>query len=138
MYFTQFYKFKLYKKIPYLGYYYILFNISLQKLNKIYYTCISYSYMNVYEIIFTLSTLWVGPFWFAMLLQQHAEKTKKLLSKPLFFLGPIILWFLVMIISKDGMTNFADSFSNGGGFLNGLINTKELTSSLKMIMEKLR
>ena len=78
--------------------------------------------MNVYEIIFILSTLWVGPFWFAMLLQPHAEKTKKLLSKPLFFLGPIILWFLVMIISRDSMTNFTDSFSNGGGFLNGLIN----------------
>ena len=78
--------------------------------------------MNVYEVIFILSTLWVGPFWFAMLLQPNAEKTKKLLSKPLFFLGPIILWFLVMIISKDSMTNFADSFSNGEGFLNGLIN----------------
>ena len=27
-----------------------------------------------------------------------------------------------MIISKDSMINFADSFSNGDGFLNGLIN----------------
>ena len=77
--------------------------------------------MNSYEVIFILSTIWVGPFWFAMLLQPKAEKTKKLLSKPLFFLGPIILWFLIMIISKDSMTNFADSFSNNEGFLIGLI-----------------
>ncbi len=87
-----------------------------------YYIYIRYPYMNIYEVIFLLSTLWIGPFWFAMLLQPYAEKTKKLLSKPLFFLGPIILWFLVMIISKDSMTNFADSFSNGEGFLKGLIN----------------
>ena len=77
--------------------------------------------MNSYEVIFILSTIWVGPFWFAMLLQPKTEKTKKLLSKPLFFLGPIILWFLIMIISKDSMTNFADSFSNNEGFLIGLI-----------------
>lgn len=78
--------------------------------------------MNVYEIIFILSTFWVGPFWFAMLLQPNAEKTKKLLSKPLFFLGPIILWFIVMIISPDGLSKFGESFSNDRGFLNGLIN----------------
>ena len=78
--------------------------------------------MNVYEIIFILSTFWVGPFWFAMLLQPNAEKTKKLLSKSLFFLGPIILWFIVMIISPDGLSKFGESFSNDRGFLNGLIN----------------
>ena len=54
--------------------------------------------MNIYEIIFILSTFWVGPFWFAMLLQPKSDKTKKLLAKPLFFFGPIVLWFIVMII----------------------------------------
>ena len=79
--------------------------------------------MNVYEIIFILSTFWVGPFWFAMLLQPNAEKTKKLLSKPLFFLGPIILWFIVMTISPDGLSKFGESFSNDQGFLIGLIDS---------------
>ena len=79
--------------------------------------------MNVYEIIFILSTFWVGPFWFAMLLQPNAEKTKKLLSKPLFFLGPIILWFIVMTISPDGLSKFGESFSNEQGFLIGLIDS---------------
>ena len=78
--------------------------------------------MYIYEIIFILSTLWVGPFWFAMLLQPKAEKTKKLLSKPMFFLGPIVLWFVIMIISTDGLSRFGESFSNDQGFLNGLIN----------------
>ena len=82
-----------------------------------------YLNMSVYEIIFILSTFWIGPFWFAMLLQPHAEKTKKLLSKPLFFLGPIILWFIVMIISPDGLSKFGESFSNEQGFLIGLIDS---------------
>ena len=79
--------------------------------------------MDIYTIAFILSTFWVGPFWFAMLLQPNAEKTKKLLSKPLFFLGPIILWFIVMTISPDGLSKFGESFSNDQGFLIGLIDS---------------
>ena len=79
--------------------------------------------MNIYEIIFMLSTFWVGPFWFAMLLQPKSDKTKKLLAKPLFFFGPIVLWFIVMIISPDGLSKFGESFSNDQGFLTGLIDS---------------
>ena len=79
--------------------------------------------MNIYEIIFILSTFWVGPFWFAMLLQPKTDKTKKLLAKPLFFFGPIVLWFIVMIISPDGLSKFGESFSHDQGFLIGLIDS---------------
>ena len=79
--------------------------------------------MNIYEIIFILSTFWVGPFWFAMLLQPKSDKTKKLLAKPLFFFGPIVLWFIVMIISPDGLSKFGESFSHDQGFLIGLIDS---------------
>ena len=86
--------------------------------------------MYIYEFIFILSTLWVGPFWFAMLLHPKAEKTKKLLSNPLFFLGPIVLWFIIMIISPDGLSKFGESFSNDQGFLNGLINALSSESGI--------
>lgn len=79
--------------------------------------------MNIYEIILILSTFWVGPFWFAMLLQPKSDKTKKLLAKPLFFFGPIVLWFIVMIISPDGLSKFGESFSHDQGFLIGLIDS---------------
>ncbi|MDG1440676.1 MAG: DUF4281 domain-containing protein [Flavobacteriales bacterium] len=79
--------------------------------------------MNIYEIIFILSTFWVGPFWFAMLLQPKSDKTKKLLAKPLFFFGPIVLWFIVIIISPDGLSKFGESFSHDQGFLIGLIDS---------------
>ena len=32
--------------------------------------------MDLYDITFILSTLWIGPFWFAMLINPEKEKTK--------------------------------------------------------------
>ena len=55
--------------------------------------------MDVYTFLFIISTLWVGPYWFAMILKPYDAKTSKLMSKPFFFMGPIIIWFLVMIRS---------------------------------------
>ena len=59
--------------------------------------------MDIYTISFILSTLWVGPFWIAMLLNPKKEKTKKLLEEPLFFIGPIIIWFLIMFLNPQGL-----------------------------------
>ena len=75
------------------------------------------------EFFFIASTFWVGPFWFAMLLNPKAEKTKKLLDNSLFFLGPIIIWLITMLLSPSNLAEFANSFSSEDGFLIGLANT---------------
>ena len=76
--------------------------------------------MDIYTVFFILSTFWVGPFWFAMLLNPQKEKTKKLLSGPLFFLGPIVIWILVMAMNPQGLVDFAKSGSHPDGFFAGL------------------
>lgn len=75
------------------------------------------------EFFFIASTFWVGPFWFAMLLNPKAEKTKKLLDNSLFFLGPIIIWLITMLLSPSNLAEFTNSFSSEDGFLIGLANT---------------
>ena len=76
--------------------------------------------MDIYDISFIISTFWVGPFWFAMLLNPKKEKTKQLMSKPLFFLGPLAFWFILMSINPQGLIDFANSSSNPNGFIEGL------------------
>ena len=76
--------------------------------------------MDIYTITFILATFWVGPFWFAMLLSPEKDKTKKLLNGPMFFLGPIIIWMIVMAMNPQGMIDFANSGSHPNGFLAGL------------------
>lgn len=76
--------------------------------------------MDIYTITFILATFWVGPFWFAMLLSPEKDKTKKLLNGPMFFLGPIIIWVIVMAMNPQGMIDFANSGSHPNGFLAGL------------------
>ena len=82
--------------------------------------------MDLFDISFILSTLWVGPFWFAMLLNPRQDKTKKLLREPLFFLGPIVIWFIIFVISppelvmdsnsqNDFLQSLATSFSTKAG-----------------------
>ena len=75
------------------------------------------------EFFFIASTFWVGPFWFAMLLNPKAEKTKKLLDNSLFFLGPIVIWLIIMLQSPSNLEEFGKSFSSEDGFLLGLANT---------------
>ena len=48
--------------------------------------------MDVYDYAFFLSTMWIGPFWFGMLVFPDHELTKKAMQGPLFFLGPILIW----------------------------------------------
>ena len=76
--------------------------------------------MDIYEISFIISTFWIGPFWFAMLLNPNKEKTKKLMSRPWFFLGPLVFWYILMIINPQGLIDFATSTSNPNGFIEGL------------------
>lgn len=76
--------------------------------------------MDIYDISFILSTFWVGPFWIAMLINPEKEKTKKLLQGPWFFLGPIIIWFGLMLYDPQGLIDFVNSSSNPNGFIEGL------------------
>ena len=68
--------------------------------------------MDIYDVSFIISTLWVGPFWMAMLLNPKKEKTKKILSGPWFFLGPIILWFIIMCYNPQGLIDHFSSKNN--------------------------
>jgi hypothetical protein len=44
--------------------------------------------MDIYTISFILSTLWVGPFWFAMLINPEKDKTKKIAQWSTIFFRP--------------------------------------------------
>tara|TARA_B100001287_G_scaffold266793_1_gene261137 strand:+ start:348 stop:782 length:435 start_codon:yes stop_codon:yes gene_type:complete len=76
--------------------------------------------MDIYDISFIISTLWVGPFWMAMLLNPKKEKTKKLLASPWFFTGPIILWFIIMCYNPQGLIDLFSGSSNSVRFIEGL------------------
>ena len=84
--------------------------------------------MDIYKISFIISTLWIGPFWLAMLINPFAEKTLILMNKPFFFIGPIIIWYLIMLLNPNGFIDFINSGSHPEGFLAGIamgLSTKE-------------
>ena len=76
--------------------------------------------MDIYTALFFLTTFWVGPFWFAMLLQPHAAKTAQIMGKQWFFFGPIVIWFIVMLLNPDGLVDFANSGTHPDGFMAGM------------------
>ena len=66
--------------------------------------------MDLYELSFFLSTMWIGPFWIAMLLYPNHEKTHQLMEGPWFFLGPILIWYLVSFSDISGLIDlFVDT-----------------------------
>ncbi len=76
--------------------------------------------MDIYSISFLISTFWIGPFWIAMLINPNKYKTKELMSKPLFFIGPIIIWFLLMLMNPQGLIDFFNMGSHPEGFIIGM------------------
>ncbi len=76
--------------------------------------------MDLFKICFVLSTIWVGPFWFSMLINPYSIKTKNLMDKTLFFIGPIIIWFFLMCVSPSGITDFFSIGTHPGGFIKGI------------------
>ena len=66
--------------------------------------------MDLYDLSFFLSTMWIGPFWIAMLLYPNHEKTHQLMEGPWFFLGPILIWYLVSFSDISGLIDlFVDT-----------------------------
>jgi len=76
--------------------------------------------MDMYDFAFFLSTMWVGPFWFGMLVFPDHELTKKAMEGPLFFIGPILIWWAVTISDPQGLIDLAKDASNPDGILEGL------------------
>ena len=68
--------------------------------------------MDLYDFSFFFSTMWVGPFWIAMLLYPNHEKTQQLMKGPWFFLGPILVWYLVSLSDISGLINLFIDMSN--------------------------
>ena len=83
--------------------------------------------MDMYDISFFLSTMWVGPFWFAMLVYPEHEITEKMMRGPWFFLGPIAIWFVVSASEPQALIDLAkDSLdpSNTMASLAALLGTR--------------
>ena len=87
----------------------------------------------MYFILFLFSTLWVGPFWFAMLFKPHDKITYKLMKGPWFFVGPLLIWFFIFIVDFQNMFGFGDAFKTSTDFIqalsNGLANKTGFTAT---------
>ena len=57
--------------------------------------------MDIYDLSFFLSTIWVGPFWVGMLVYPDHELTKKAMDNPIFFIGPIAICLLYTSDAAD-------------------------------------
>ena len=67
--------------------------------------------MGLYDFSFFLSTMWVGPFWLAMLIYPEHERTKKILRGPWFFIGPIAIWWFVIASDPEGLIELSKGLS---------------------------
>ncbi len=76
--------------------------------------------MDLYDFSFFFSTMWIGPFWIAMLLYPSHEKTQQLMKGPWFFLGPILVWYLVSLSDISGLINLFIDMSNPNSILQNL------------------
>lgn len=76
--------------------------------------------MDLFDISFFLSTMWVGPFWIAMLVYPEHEKTKSVMSGSWFFLGPIVIWWVLMASDPQALVDFAMDSLDPRNVLDGL------------------
>ena len=76
--------------------------------------------MDLYTLSFFLSTMWVGPFWFGMLVYPEHELTQKAMEGPWFFLGPILMWWLITLAEPQALIDLAKDSSDPTTILDGL------------------
>ena len=76
--------------------------------------------MDIYDLSFFLSTIWVGPFWFGMLVYPDHELTKKAMDNPIFFIGPIAIWWALMASNPQALLDFAIDSMDPTNVLAGL------------------
>ena len=76
--------------------------------------------MDIYDVSFFLSTMWVGPFWFAMLVYPEHDITERAVRGPWFFLGPILIWFVVTASDPEGLVELASDSMDPSNAMSGL------------------
>ena len=76
--------------------------------------------MDIYDISFFLSTMWVGPFWFFMLVYPQSERTEMLMKGPWFFVGPIAIWFAITVANPSGLVELFQDMANPENSLGAL------------------
>ena len=76
--------------------------------------------MDIYDVSFFLSTMWVGPFWFAMLVYPEHDITERAMRGPWFFLGPILIWFVVTASDPEGLVELASDSMDASNAMSGL------------------
>ncbi len=76
--------------------------------------------MDIYDLSFFFSTMWVGPFWVAMMIYPEHDKTKQLMQGPWFFVGPIAIWFLITFSDPSGLIELAKDSMDPNNALQGL------------------
>ena len=74
----------------------------------------------IYMTYLFLSTMWIGPFWIAMMIYPEHEKTHQLMQGPWFFIGPILIWYLVSFSDVSGLIGLAKDSMNPSNALQGL------------------
>ena len=57
----------------------------------------------VYAALFLIPTIWVGPFWLLMMVEPLSERTSDWVEGNLIFLGPLIAYFVTILVDPDGM-----------------------------------
>jgi len=76
--------------------------------------------MDLFDISFFLSTFWVGPFWVGMLFYPNHELTQKWMDTPWFFLGPILIWWAIMVSNPLSLVEFGLDSMDPENVLSGL------------------
>ena len=57
----------------------------------------------IYTVLFLIPTIWVGPFWLLMMVEPKSERTSNWIEGNLIFLGPLIAYFVTIIVDPNGM-----------------------------------
>ena len=57
----------------------------------------------IYMILFLLPTIWVGPFWFFMLLEPGSDRANKWVEGNMLFIGPLVTYFVTIFVNPTGM-----------------------------------
>ena len=76
--------------------------------------------MDLFDLSFFLSTMWVGPFWIAMLVYPDHEKTHSVMGGYWFFLGPIVIWWALMASGPQALVDFGKDSLDPRNVLDGL------------------
>ena len=65
-------------------------------------------------VAFFTASMWVGPFWMLMLLQPHADRTKKWMEGPWFVLGPLVAYLIVLAMNLGALNDMVGDGTLGG------------------------